>query len=309
MTRKPIYSRAAQNGDLGMRLVETCVEEELGWKFRPKPLADVGIDGEIEVVAENREASGRLIAVQVKCGKSYFRSMTEEHIRIRVSKSHMTYWIDHSIPVVVIVCDPRDRRCYWKLITASDAVYTKNACVLHINRNNVFSNKSKYSFQSIANESLVYEAMRLSIYKLLHEKYPGRLRVASIMHEPRDWRGFDYYAKLDGEFVNIKVLTDTYGEGFSVPMIEDNVNLKKDGSSNFTDNIILSLTSQNPRSLSLSDEVKLFLSEHPQISTMRVHYSIEYACALEISEDDLTIDGYTEAGEPITMGYRLASLL
>ena len=47
-----------------------------GWIFRSQP-SDYGIDAEIELVADD-EATGRLIAAQIKSGASYLRRKTTD---------------------------------------------------------------------------------------------------------------------------------------------------------------------------------------------------------------------------------------
>ena len=44
---------------------------ELGLIFRETPNSDVGIDGQIEYVNSRGEATGKIIAVQIKSGDSY----------------------------------------------------------------------------------------------------------------------------------------------------------------------------------------------------------------------------------------------
>ncbi|WCQ56133.1 DUF4365 domain-containing protein [Escherichia coli] len=50
----------------------------MGHIFRENTNRDFGVDGQIEIVIESsgeRNASGRLIAVQIKCGDSFFLVM------------------------------------------------------------------------------------------------------------------------------------------------------------------------------------------------------------------------------------------
>ena len=41
--------------------------------WRETPVGDVGIDGQLEYVTASGQASGRIAAVQIKSGPSYFR--------------------------------------------------------------------------------------------------------------------------------------------------------------------------------------------------------------------------------------------
>lgn len=55
--------------------VEAIFVKELGWIFREQTVADWGIDAHVEV-ANEKEPSGRLLALQIKSGKSFFKKKT-----------------------------------------------------------------------------------------------------------------------------------------------------------------------------------------------------------------------------------------
>lgn len=42
--------------------------------WRATPNADLGIDGQLELIAESGETTGKIVAVQIKSGKSYLDS-------------------------------------------------------------------------------------------------------------------------------------------------------------------------------------------------------------------------------------------
>lgn len=71
--------------------------------WRPTPTKDVGIDGQIEHVAPDGEPSGRLIAVQVKSGDSYFRGEKDDRVPYRVEAKHAAYWAGFTLPVVLVL--------------------------------------------------------------------------------------------------------------------------------------------------------------------------------------------------------------
>ena len=47
------------------------VLSEMGFIFREISNSDTGVDGQIEEVDENNNATGRIMAVQIKSGNSY----------------------------------------------------------------------------------------------------------------------------------------------------------------------------------------------------------------------------------------------
>jgi len=102
-------------GDMGIALTRfRC--GQIGQIFREKPTQDHGIDSEIEIV-ENGLATGRLIAVQVKCGDSYFDEPTDEGFVFRFSARHYDYWVRHSLPVIGVLVDYKREVCYWSIIS------------------------------------------------------------------------------------------------------------------------------------------------------------------------------------------------
>lgn len=103
---------SARTGRLGVICVDRIVTEELGWIFREQPTADYGIDAQIEI-CEGGRPTGRLIAVQIKSGSSWFARGDAEGFTYTGSLRHLDYWLEHSLPVILVLCDPAERRAYW----------------------------------------------------------------------------------------------------------------------------------------------------------------------------------------------------
>lgn len=66
----PKSLQTSKSERIGVLHVATILTE-MGYIFRETSNSDTGIDGYIEEVNENNEATGRLLAVQIKSGKSY----------------------------------------------------------------------------------------------------------------------------------------------------------------------------------------------------------------------------------------------
>ena len=76
---------------------------------------DYGIDAQIEVT--NQEyPTGKMIAVQIKSGASYFLSTTEDGIIFRFDEKHKKYWLGHILPVIVLLYHPVSQECIWEVI-------------------------------------------------------------------------------------------------------------------------------------------------------------------------------------------------
>lgn len=74
----------------------------LGLIWRETPMADVGIDGQIEFVDDAGWANGRLVAAQIKSGESYFRDGGDEW-RFTPQERHRFYWERFPLPVLLFL--------------------------------------------------------------------------------------------------------------------------------------------------------------------------------------------------------------
>lgn len=109
----------------GIAVVDRLVSR-LGWLFREQPTSDFGIDAHLEVVRD-QQATGRLIGMQIKSGKSYFGEEVAEGFIHRGERKHLTYWEDHSLPILVVLVDPDRDCCYWQVCQAENIEETENS--------------------------------------------------------------------------------------------------------------------------------------------------------------------------------------
>lgn len=100
-------SRIVQE-DLGLQKVfSTCSAMEAIW--RPTTTHDLGIDGQIEFLEPGTSIStGRLVAVQVKSGPSYFEKKDAECVLFYPKEQHRTYWARLSLSVILVLHNPDD---------------------------------------------------------------------------------------------------------------------------------------------------------------------------------------------------------
>lgn len=85
---------------------QACVD--MGAIWRPTPCHDLGIDGQIEFL-ENTDSvisTGKIVAVQVKSGPSYFSRPCLEGFLYYPSSRHRSYWRRITLPVVLVLHDP-----------------------------------------------------------------------------------------------------------------------------------------------------------------------------------------------------------
>lgn len=81
--------------------------------WRETGTGDVGIDGNLEYVNADGYATGRIVAVQVKSGPSYFAHPTRNGWKFYPKQMHRNYWESFSLPVLLVLHDPRDGKSYW----------------------------------------------------------------------------------------------------------------------------------------------------------------------------------------------------
>lgn len=116
----PQYSNSAQTGSRGIRIVDSIVSDQLGWIFRPQEdQKDFGIDAQIEIVEQNN-VLGRMIAAQIKTGDSFLRRKNEYGYIYKGEQKHLNYFLNYTLPVILILCDPKTENCWWCEIRAQD---------------------------------------------------------------------------------------------------------------------------------------------------------------------------------------------
>ena len=113
-------SRTGRIGVTGTQLLF----ERLGWIFREQTIEDYGIDAQVEIV-ENSIATGKLIAVQIKSGESYFKEQTSDGIVFRGSVEHLEYWQKHSLPVIIVLYSDSEGIAYWESVNSHTVKKTK----------------------------------------------------------------------------------------------------------------------------------------------------------------------------------------
>lgn len=123
---------------------------ERGWIFRETSAVDQGIDGQIEI-GNDGVGDGRLIAVQVKTGPSYFRERCRGGWRYRPSERHATYWTQGTLPVVLVLVDLQRGEAFWQEVTPSTLRTTGKGLALDVpEAHSLRSNASWDNLRSLA---------------------------------------------------------------------------------------------------------------------------------------------------------------
>lgn len=107
---------------IGISATEKIINQ-IGLIFREQPTDDYGIDAQIETMGKEY-ATGKLIAVQIKSGLSFFNETTSDSIIYRGERKHYDYWINHSLPVIIVLYNPTNDTCYWNVVNLKTAILT-----------------------------------------------------------------------------------------------------------------------------------------------------------------------------------------
>lgn len=117
--------RATENDRTDRRGVAIAMEalESLGFAFREQKESDYGIDAHAELI-ESQAPTGRVLGLQIKSGTSYLSHQTDRAIVYRADAAHVDYWIDHALPVLILICDIPNRTVFWHPISRETALMT-----------------------------------------------------------------------------------------------------------------------------------------------------------------------------------------
>jgi hypothetical protein len=176
----------------GINAVEAIFINEFGWLFREQSVSDHDIDAHVEVV-ENSEPTGKLIALQIKTGQSYFVRQGNNYVYYGEPR-HLRYWTNHSLPVFLILHDFSNNLTIWQKIEQHLVKVTDKGWSIKIPERNVLSPASKPFFSAgIANDEQSIRrfnmAMDLDLITLLAEKEEIYLEIEDWVNKTLNIRG------------------------------------------------------------------------------------------------------------------------
>ena len=144
----PTYSKAAQKGDRGLDLVSRIISDEYEWLFkRNHQEHDFGIDAQVDIVLENGAVTGQMLALQIKYGKSFFDEENRWGYIYRGEHKHFNYLSNYPTPVLIVICHPEEKECYWVRFDPQDTSKAGKNWKITI----PFENKLKRSKEVISN--------------------------------------------------------------------------------------------------------------------------------------------------------------
>lgn len=130
---------------IGVSKVQLIVYEKLHWIFREQVIDDCGIDAHIEL-KDDDYVTGKLIAVQIKSGESYFKENNKGKIVYYIDKKHFNYWMSNILPVILILYNTKTGECIWEYVGKAE-----NNRKIVIDRLHKFDENAKNELIEIAN--------------------------------------------------------------------------------------------------------------------------------------------------------------
>lgn len=140
---------------IGVSQLALAVASEFEWIFREQTISDVGIDGHIELVTDGK-AQGKLIAVQVKTGDSYLQQSTGGKV-FYGDKKHLDYWLNHTLPVLLVVFTPADKSLRWVDIRPDNIERTNKGWKVVFPKNQIFDRGSLAKLLAVFDQAPKYE--------------------------------------------------------------------------------------------------------------------------------------------------------
>lgn len=123
---------------LGVSTLDHFFSEQ-GWLFREQTTHDYGIDAHIEIVEEQRP-TGKLIALQIKSGTSFFKEEAADSYVFRTDDQHVAYWVDHSMPVVLVLYNPDTKTAHWQQVNRESAASTGKNWKIEVPKTDMLAN-------------------------------------------------------------------------------------------------------------------------------------------------------------------------
>ena len=154
----PKYSRSTIEEKYGINAVSRVVNDHFRWLFRQNHNEDdFGIDGYIDKITDEYEVTGQGFAVQIKSGKSYFKTKSSNGFIFYGENKHLNYYLNLSTPVLIIIHNEKRSKAYWELFDIEKIIKTEKGWKINIPKYQVFDLTAKDALNKILGPTLKYE--------------------------------------------------------------------------------------------------------------------------------------------------------
>ncbi len=295
---RPVVTDESELGAMGVRIVDTIVHERLRHLFRPRERRDLGVDGEIEIVDvqnEKRRGTGRLIAVQIKCGLSFFDEIDGEAYIYRSESKHLEYWSDFSLPVLIVICHPETREAYWTEFSSLAAERLEKGWKIRIPMRNRLADAG-YELEKIARRNHLDNLLDLAVQAWVHARHAERVEFCGIFQMPRDYHWYHHLMTVGSESVMLHWLYARYGR-FELKEMRDVVRYLP-GNRAYGSKLMLCLVSESADAFQLDAEAEEVLASEDGIEVVRLVYRRDWSSVGELEADgNISVEYY--GGEPV----------
>jgi len=288
----PNVLKSAQTESLGVELVDRQVRE-LGHIFRPKTRTDIGIDGEIELLVakgDDRQGTGRLIAVQIKAGPSYLENEVGDAYLYRGANKHLGYWIDHSIPVLILLCDLATDQVLWVEVTPGAITRHEKSWTILVPKANVLS-EARWALVQIAERNRVDALVDLSVRAWFHASQPERVEFAGIRAMPRDYHWYRHLMRIGDRQVMLHWLYARYGV-FELDELVETLRYLE-GNASYGQELILCLVAESREAFAFPAGWQDLCSAHDKLRTVQLIFDRDWPEVGELrSGGELVLEYY-----------------
>lgn len=219
MSDWPVLSEEDRGGRVGVHIFGTKVHKLLKWVFRETSSSDIGIDGEIEIRNDDKTSHGRIVSVQIKCGASFLKEQCSNGYIYRGSMKHLRYWLAHSTPVIVALCDPESEICWWEVIDLQKINLHEKGWSIEIPHLNEVNFLAQKPLVKVANRLQKKDLVEILLRDWIGWSFEHEMKLASSLVMPRDYHWFSNLGMIKNEYYMIDyVLADI--DGFKTEEIE-----------------------------------------------------------------------------------------
>lgn len=135
--------------------------------WRETGTGDVGIDGNFEFVNAEGFATGRLVAVQVKSGSSYFAHPSSRGWKFYPENKHRNYWESFPLPVVLVLHDPNTCKSFWTDARQALRIHGEERAFIEVPSSNVLEETD--TFELFENAGVQDQAFIPEIAEVLRQ--------------------------------------------------------------------------------------------------------------------------------------------
>lgn len=188
-------------GNIGIDELSSATRR-LGYKFRRQFESDYGIDAHIEIREAGQYPTGKLIGVQVKTDKSDCAE-TEKHYNFTSDYTHLNYWLNHSLPVIIVHYDTQKDILNWVHVVEDKIIRNEKSWSIKIPKRNIINDSCKYELAKIA-ENIDIQTRKYNILQESLVLMENIQRGNKVCIEFQDW----FNKSLSIRALNIKVYSD-----------------------------------------------------------------------------------------------------